>query len=101
MGNTILDLNSILFKHLKILSDNNLKGQELNDEIMKADTVNKIAGQIINTGRLIIDAARISDEIELPDEFDTRKKLKKKETKELPAPIGPSGRRALLLNRST
>jgi hypothetical protein len=94
---TILDLHNVLFEQLERLNDKNIKGAELSDEIRRADAISKTAGQIINNGRFVLEAMRVGDEMELPEEYDTSPKLKKPETKKLPGP----GERRPLLNRIT
>lgn len=65
------DLNEHLFNQLSRLSDENLKGDDLKDEINRARTVSDLSKRVIETGRLALDAERFKDdkwnaEAELP-----------------------------------
>jgi hypothetical protein len=95
MAKTILCLHGILFEQIERLNDKNLKGEELENEIKKADAINKIASQIVSAGRLVMEAARLEEDFDLPDEYKTTSKGK--ESKKLVAP----GERRPLINRLT
>ena len=56
MKNKLLDLNNHLFASLERLNDEDLKGEELKDEINRSRAVSGIAKEIINGGRLMLDA---------------------------------------------
>ena len=53
MKNKAIDLNDHLFEQLEWLGDRSVKGEELNEEIRRAETLCKVAGQIIANNGLI------------------------------------------------
>lgn len=57
MKNKLIDLNNHLFAEIERLSDEDLKGDELTQEIMRAKAVSNVATQIISNGRLALKAA--------------------------------------------
>lgn len=59
MKNTLGDLNNHLFMQLERLGDEDLKGDELAEEINRAKAVTSVASQIISNGSLVIEAARV------------------------------------------
>lgn len=71
MKNTLGDLNNHLFAQLERLNDEDLKGEELQEEIARAKAVTSVATQIINNGSLVVEAKkvfedRINADIKLP-----------------------------------
>lgn len=54
--NNLNDLNNYLFAALERLNNSNLKGQELEEEINRAQAVGGVAGQIINNYALQLKA---------------------------------------------
>ena len=54
MKNKLIDLNNHLFAEMERLSDEDLKGDELTREVVRAKAVSSIASQIINNGRLVL-----------------------------------------------
>ena len=56
------DLNHHLFSQLGRLNEDNLKGENLEEEIKKAKAVADISRQIIDTGRLVLEAERFNDD---------------------------------------
>lgn len=54
MRNTLGDLNNHLFAQLERLSDEDLKGEELSQEINRAKAVSDVAAQIISNGSLVL-----------------------------------------------
>jgi len=58
MKNKILDLNNHLFTQLERLSDEDLKGDELKQELERAKQVANVSREIINTGKLALEAQK-------------------------------------------
>lgn len=54
MKNTLGDLNNHLFAQLERLSDEDIKGEELQTELERAKAVAGIASQIISNGSLVL-----------------------------------------------
>lgn len=54
MKNKLIDLNNHLFAEIERLSDEDLKGDKLAQEINRAKAVSNVATQIINTGSLAL-----------------------------------------------
>jgi hypothetical protein len=63
MKNKLSDLNNHLFEQIERLNDDDLKGDDLTTEIRRAQAMCNVAGQIIANGRLVLDAAKASDEL--------------------------------------
>lgn len=61
MKNTLGDLNNHLFAQLERLSDEDLKGEQLQEEIQRAKTITAVSAQIINNGSLVLQAKRIQE----------------------------------------
>lgn len=72
MKNTLADLNNHLFAQLERLNDEDLKGEELKEEINRSKAVMGIAKNIINTGHLVLQGQKFMDE-----RLDTDAKLPK------------------------
>jgi hypothetical protein len=68
--NTLGDLNNHLFAQLERLSDEELKGEALNEEINRARAIMGIATKIIDTGTLVLEAKKFID-----DKMDADAKL--------------------------
>lgn len=71
MRNTLGDLNNHLFAQLERLSDEDLTGEKLSEEMNRAKTVSAVASQIIKNGSLVLEAQKvkgdfINDEAEVP-----------------------------------
>ena len=71
MRNTLGDLNNHLFAQLEKLSDDDLKGEELKEEVTRTKAISLIAKQIIDNGTLVLEAKKMVEEfinadIELP-----------------------------------
>ena len=67
----MLDLNNHLFMQLEKLSDEDLKGEELKEEVTRTKAISLIAKQIIDNGTLVLEAKKVAEEslnadIELP-----------------------------------
>ena len=71
MRNTLGDLNNHLFAQLEKLSDDDLKGEELKEEVTRTKAISLIAKQIIDNGTLVLEAKKMVEnsldaDIELP-----------------------------------
>ncbi len=62
MKNKLSDLNNHLFAELERLGDEDLKGEELREEIGRAKAVTCVAAKIVQNGELVLEAARFADE---------------------------------------
>jgi hypothetical protein len=63
MKNKLSDLNNHLFEQIERLNDDELKGDALTTEIGRARAMCEVAGQIISSGRLVLDAIKAADEL--------------------------------------
>ncbi|TKJ83766.1 hypothetical protein PaeCFBP13512_22380 [Paenibacillus sp. CFBP13512] len=61
MKNTLGDLNMHLFAQLERLSDEELKGEKLIEEIDRSKAVTKIATQIVANAALVLEARKLVD----------------------------------------
>jgi hypothetical protein len=61
MKNTLGDLNNHLFAQLERLSDEELKGDDLKEEIKRARAVTSIASQIVAAGHLVLNAKKAAE----------------------------------------
>lgn len=62
MRNTLNDLNNHLFAQLERLSDEDLKGEELQEELNRSKAVSDVAKNIVSNGNLILQAHKFKDE---------------------------------------
>lgn len=62
MKNKLIDLNNHLFEQLERLNDEDLKKEDLEEELKRAEAVAKIAQNIINNGELMFKAQKHYDE---------------------------------------
>ena len=67
MKNKLTDLNNHLFAELERLSDEDLQGEDLSNEISRAKAITGIASQIIANGTLVLKAKVIADNSLSPD----------------------------------
>lgn len=76
MMNKISDLNNHLFAQLEKLSDDELTGDKLKEEIERAKAITSISNNIIQTGKLALEAEQfiseyyIADKVRLPEFFN-------------------------------
>lgn len=57
--NNLTDLNNHLFEQLERLNDEELSDESLQKEFKRADAMSKIASQIIDNGKLELDAVKV------------------------------------------
>ena len=60
--NKLADLTDHLFCIAEMLNDEELKGENLKEVVYKANAMCSISEQIINTGKLAIEVAKISSD---------------------------------------
>jgi hypothetical protein len=58
MKNTLTDLNNHLFAQIERLSEEGLNGDQLNIELERTKGISAIANQIVNNGRLALEAQK-------------------------------------------
>lgn len=58
MKNTLGDLNLHLFAQLERLGDEDLKGEDLKEEMERAKSISMVARQIIDNASLVLDAQK-------------------------------------------
>ncbi|MCH4891201.1 hypothetical protein EZV73_26720 [Acidaminobacter sp. JC074] len=61
MKSTLGDLNNHLFAQLERLSDEDIKGDDLKEEIERSKAVTMIATKIIDNGSLVLSAKKFKD----------------------------------------
>ena len=54
MKNTLVDLNDHLFEQLERLNDEELRGEDLKDEIIRAKSISDIASKIIDNANTVL-----------------------------------------------
>lgn len=62
MKNTLTDLNNHLFAEMERLSDEDLSGEALDTEISRAKALTGVSSQIIQNGKLLLDAIKFNDD---------------------------------------
>jgi hypothetical protein len=69
MQNKLTDLNNHLFAEIERLGDEDIKGEELAQEVHRAKAITGIASQIIANGHLVLNAAKLADELPGIDKY--------------------------------
>lgn len=78
--NTLADLNNHLFAQLERLSDEEIQGEQLVEEMNRAKTITAVANQIINNGNLILRAMQFehdhknNKDLQMPKMLEGNKK---------------------------
>lgn len=62
MKNKLADLNNHLFLELERLNDEDLTGEELAEEIKRAENITKISNAIISNANVVLRAVQIKGE---------------------------------------
>lgn len=62
MRNTLGDLNNHLFAQLERLSDEDVKGDELKQEINRSKAIMGVAKNIIDNGSLVLESQKFIDD---------------------------------------
>lgn len=80
MKNRLIDLNNHLFAQIERLSDESVTGEKLIEEINRSQAITDVAKQIVNNGRLALDAQMAAHELgsslrKLPEMLETQKTL--------------------------
>lgn len=78
MKNTLGDLNNHLFAQLERLSDEDLQGEQLKEEMTRAKAVTGLASQIIADGTLVLKGRQLQLEYGIGDDGDGGGKNKEK-----------------------
>ena len=68
MKNKAIDLNNHLFAALERLSDEDVKGTKLEEEIERSKAIVSVSRQIIDNGKLILAAKKHIDDLGLNNE---------------------------------
>ena len=74
MKNTLGDLNNHLFAQLERLSDEDINGEQLKEEIVRAKAVTGLASQIIANGTLVLKGRHLQLEYGIDDGGGKEKK---------------------------
>ncbi|WP_167596602.1 hypothetical protein [Leeuwenhoekiella sp. ZYFB001] len=75
--NKLSDLNDHLFAQLERLNDENIKGEDMEQEIRKSKAVTAVAAQIVNNARVTLEAVSLAasgkfDSHKLPENFGVK-----------------------------
>lgn len=77
--NKLSDLNDFLMAQIQDLSDENLKGEKLNEAIKRGKTIASLSSQVIKNAKVVLDASRFASEGKiktdsLPKTFEVKEK---------------------------
>ena len=75
MKNTLGDLNNHLFAQLERLGDEELNGDQLKEEILRAKAVTGLASQIIANGTLVLKGRQVQLEYGIDEDPKSKKKI--------------------------
>lgn len=81
MKNKFIDLNNHLFSALERISDEELKGKELREELNRAQHISNLARQIVGNANIVLKAKKLvlqhgnSGTAKLPEFFEETPKL--------------------------
>lgn len=62
MQNTLGDLNNHLFMQLERLNDEDIKGEELKDELLRAKAIADVAKNIVDNAKVVLDSEKFRAE---------------------------------------
>lgn len=62
MSNKLTDINEYLFEQLDVLSNPDLKDEDLEKEIKRSKQITAVSKTIIDNGRLLLDAQKHADD---------------------------------------
>ena len=62
MKNTLGDLNNHLFAELERLGDEGLTGDELKEELTRAESIVRVSNSIISNANLVLQAEKFKDQ---------------------------------------
>lgn len=77
--NKLSDLNDFLMSQIQVLSDEELKGDELIAEIKRGKAIASLSSQVIKNAKVVLDASRFASEGKikidtLPKTFEVKEK---------------------------
>lgn len=68
MKNKLIDLNDHLFAQMERLSEEGLKGEELEKEVLRTKAITDVAKEIVSNGKLVLEAKTLVKEYMIKDE---------------------------------